>query len=309
MNPDALVEKPYLFVVGCPLSGTRLLQRLLQAHPSIGVVPDLCWVFDRIRYKELLLLEQEITENEWDSVLSHRCFRHLDLDPSLFAIEEKTNYADLLEQIVFRYKWIQSKSFVGISAPQCVQNISSLHSCWPDARFIHVIRDGRDVSLSIVHWTKADRKIGRYETWQRDRLATAALYWKQKVLLGRQARMLCPELYYEVFYESLLAQPETELQKLCNFLDVPFSISMVQYLEHPFDTVFPGGCEDWRTQMPVADQKKSESLVGEFLEHLGYSRAFPKVSGEEKNYASEMTDRFIQELKSRKEAIPRNMRH
>ena len=83
-----------------------------------------------------------------------------------------------------------------------------MHDLWPETKFVHLIRDGRDVCLSMMNWK--GRQLRRpFSAWKEDRVSTGALWWELNVRLGRQdGGSLAPELYHEVHYEALVSEPE-----------------------------------------------------------------------------------------------------
>src|SRR5262249_58739314 len=115
----------------------------------------------------------------------------------------------------------RGKGFVGSLSPGYVRRIRVLHGLWPSAKFIHLIRDGRDVCLSALS-SPVPAFVGRSSLWAEDGVSAAALWWERDVRLGRRSgRKLGPELYHEVRYEALVASPEAECAQLCAFLGVP----------------------------------------------------------------------------------------
>src|SRR5262249_50846792 len=160
------------------------------------------------------------------------------------------------------------KPLVGNKTPAYVQWVAALHALWPGARFVHLIRDGRDVCLSVRAWNHAARAAGRYATWAEDPVATTALWWKRKVGFGRQrGRPLGPGLYYEIHYEGLVTRPAEECARLCAFLRVSYDEAMLRFHEGRTRDE-PGldakqawrpitaGLRDWRSQMPAADVER-----------------------------------------------------
>jgi Sulfotransferase family len=312
MNPD-------FFIVGCPRSGTTLLQRIVNAHPEIAVVPELFWITGRVRAKENLQLNNLVTQQDFEYFVQHKRFPELEMEAPDFQAKVGASFGELLEHIFAKYREKNHKSLVGNKTPQYVQNIPVLNAQWPSAKFIHIIRDGRDVALSMLNWKKADHSVGRYDLWNEDKLAATALYWKRKVLLGRQGSELLSALYYEIRYEALLSNPQQECSKLCEFLNVPYSGSMLNYYQFRPDTeraknsrtwmpITPG-LRDWKTQMNSQDIEKFEALVGDFLQELRYPRAYPHPSSESVNYADRMTSEFLEGLKEKGKFVPQAMSH
>jgi hypothetical protein len=95
---------------------------------------------------------------------------------------------------------------VGDKTPDYARNLPTLHALFPEAKFIHLIRDGRDVQLSAVNWKrKAARFTSLFPSWGKEPVATAAAWWEWHVRQARESgRLLGPGLYCEVHYEALV---------------------------------------------------------------------------------------------------------
>jgi hypothetical protein len=197
------------------------------------------------------------------------------------------SYGNLVSGIFDLYGGRQGKPLVGDKTPDYVRSIETLHSLWPSARFVHVIRDGRDVALSMMDWPKSRPKPGDFATWREDRVSTAALWWEFNVRLGRKAgKSIGDKLYYEVRYESLVTRPKEESAALCGFLGVPYSDAMLRFYEATRASD-PGletrrahlpvtpGLRDWSAQLPPQDKERFEAAAGALLEELGYVRVVP----------------------------------
>src|SRR5262249_22962596 len=126
------------------------------------------------------------------------------------------------------YAKTKGKPLIGTKTPAFVRRMPTLHILWPKAKFVHLIRDGRDVCLSVQDWDHAGRTAGRYASWAADPVATTALWWKYKVRTGRQGgQALGNDLYQEVRYENLVLHPAEECARLCTFLGVPYEADML----------------------------------------------------------------------------------
>jgi len=165
----------------------------------------------------------------------------------------------------------------GDKTPIYADHMELVHRILPEARFIHLIRDGRDVALSTVE------QWGRWE-WRTDMYA-AIRTWSGRVRRAREAgRRLGQERYLEVRYESLVADPASTMRKLCAFLGEPFDPRMTA----PSDAAAgwiekdnrwhhrlhrppsPSRSQRWRREMGEADQRLCEAVAGELLAELGY---------------------------------------
>jgi hypothetical protein len=314
---------PYVFIVGCPRSGTTLLQRIVNAHPHIAIIHETHWVTRWFEEGKGLTPEGFVTPAVIPSLLEYHRFHKLhivreDLE-NLVRSDAPVSYSRFVTGIFELYRKRKGKRLVGDKTPGYVRSLPTLHSLWPSAKFVHLVRDGRDVYLSIMQWKmggilQAERFAGRFAAWTEDPVTTAALYWKWHVQLGREAgHSLAPGLYYEIRYESLVAQPEDQCLRLCAFLGLPYDDRMLRFHEgrtrnepgigakRAWLPITPG-LRDWRSQMPAADVERFEAAAGDLLEELGYARALPR--SEALIHASRVRDLFTHDLRSLGNRLP-----
>lgn len=171
--------------------------------------------------------------------------------------------------------------------------MSGIEALLPESRFIHVIRDGRDVSLSI-----ADLWFGPHPG--RKTAEEVAHWWATKVEEGRREGSKLRN-YMEVRYEDLVLQTEPTLHEVAAFLDLPWDPGMLDYHRNAGQriseldtaqqatdgrtlspetrqqihalTARPPAAERvarWRTEMRAEDQQQFLSVAGGLLEELGY---------------------------------------
>lgn len=301
------MPNPYVFIVGCPRSGTTLLQRIVNAHPQIAIMPEAQWIPRRFKERKGLTPEGMVLPGLIPLLVEHPRFADLHFDPEelpkLLETGEVVSYADFVSRIFDHYGQHKGKALVGNKTPGFVRRLDAFHLLWPKARFVHLIRDGRDVCLSMADWPKAQLKHpGDFATWKDDRVSTAAFWWELHVRDGRRAgNSLGPELYYEVRYESLVKNPAEECAALCAFLGLPYDEAMLQFHEgksnrdpglsakHAWLPVTPG-LRDWRSQMRAEDVERFEGAVGELLDELSYPRAFPYPRHESLEEAGRVRD-------------------
>jgi hypothetical protein len=187
------------------------------------------------------------------------------------------------------YASCRGKPRYGDKTPVYVLTMPMLAALFPEARFVHVIRDGRNVALSLMEMEHGPRE-----------LAQAALYWKRHVRRGRRAgAQLGPSRYREVRYEDLLGRPDDAVAELCRFLNLDVDPSMLRYFEraneltdrftdhqlraHRHLALPPTvGLRDWRDQLSADDVVVVEALVGDLLGELGYERAALSVGVSER---------------------------
>lgn len=299
-----LRRAPYLFIVGCARSGTTLLHRIVDAHPMVAVIHETHWITNHFK-------ERAVTPEMVSELVEHKRFARLGVGREEFEglLGEPVSYKSFLSGLFELYAEARGKPLVGDKTPSYVTSISKLHALWPKAKFIHIVRDGRDVCLSVMNWKKAGRTAGRYATREEDPVSTTALLWERKVCQGREGGASLPEgLYHEVRYEDLIDHPERECVGLCEFLGLPYDDAMPRFHEGKTRVDLPdpkrspktawlpvtSGLRDWRTEMPAEDVERFEATVGDHLNELGYERGAPNPSPEASRTASRVREAFIQ---------------
>jgi hypothetical protein len=196
---------------------------------------------------------------------------------------DRPSFADVVEAAFLANADAHGKTRWGDKTPIYVRSIPLLARLWPEARFVHLIRDGRDVALSYLslHW-------GPSTVW------SAARKWRRDVSAGiRDGQPLGTSRYLEVRYEALIAEPRSTLEVVCAFAGLPFEAAMLDPAQRaghetlapdegrPFHERSEGlldpAAREWRTQMSDPDVRAFEAVAGPLLEDLGYERRFPDV--------------------------------
>jgi hypothetical protein len=318
---------PYLFIVGCPRSGTTLLQRLVDAHPQMAVTPETHWVprwFDQ-RPRKGITPDGLATKKFLRKLISHPRFLECGINPvevrKMIKGKTQVPYDRLISSLYDLYGQRRGKRIVGDKTPGYARDLPVLHHLWPTARFVHLIRDGRDVCLSILNWERArnwtsEEGAARFRTWALDPVGTAALWWEWHVRLAREAgERLGSEFYYELRYESLVAHATDQCRTLCGFLGVPYDDEMVRSYEqratagvdqdskHPWLPITTG-LRDWQSQMPPQDVERFEATAGMLLDELGYRRAAPRPRPEELEHAAKARDSFTSDALAQGYCVP-----
>jgi hypothetical protein len=264
------------FIVGSARSGTTLLRMMLNAHPEVAVPPESRFVVELYRSDEVQV-EDFLTKLgahprwvSWDTPIE-------DVRAQLAGMTTVA-YPGAIEAAYAAYAKNRNKKRYGDKTPRYIESIPLLSRLWPEGRFVHLVRDGREVALSY-----ADVPFGP------NTVAKAAALWKERVVLGMQhGRALGAERYTEMRYERLLANPQEEVEALCSFLDLDFDPAMLDYSEHARSEVLERAkhynpnvtksitkTRSWDEQMPRSQVEVFEAVAGDTLEKLGYERAFP----------------------------------
>jgi len=263
---------------GCARSGTTLLRVILDAHPHIACGAE----------TSLLI----------GSFLPDRLAERFDVPVSeVWRLRAETqDHVQLAEQFFSDYAARRGKRRWAEKTPQNVRHIGFLFRHFPASKFIHVIRDGRDVVCSLrthpryrmVNGVKTPTNICRP-------LAPCVHEWLRDTAAGMRWRG-CPN-YTEVRYEDLLAEPEGTLRRLCEFIGEPWDPRMLEY--HHLDkdassrnvvhfitsarAVEPltaQAVQRWRTDLNPDEQQLVHQLAGARLLELGYAVDSPTPRGE-----------------------------
>ncbi len=215
-----------VFVMGCPRSGTTLVTLMLHAHSRIAMPPETRFLLDVYRrrgeFGDLTVranrrrLAKAIVRNRGNR------FLHLGLErlPVRKAIVRGAPTVGSALGTVFRsYAARFGKPRWGDKLPTYFRNVEAIRAMFPDAQFVHVVRDGRDcvASLKTMTW------------WQRraDSVDAMALWVHSVDCVRRAAKSLPSDALWELRYEDLVVDPERELRALCDFLGEEFEEDML----------------------------------------------------------------------------------
>jgi hypothetical protein len=278
------------------------------------ITPEAHWIPRWFEKRRGLTPEGLVTPELIPELLAHDKFAlfRLGIEDLMSLVEDgqPVSYASFVTGIFDLYGKARGKKVVGNKTPDSGRRMNTLHTLWPQARFVHLIRDGRDVALSLMNWPSVlNKKPGTFPTWKDDPVSTSALWWELNVRRGREAgETLGPELYCEMRYESLVAHPEQECAALSNFLGLTYDDAMLRYheafrnrkanasLEAGQDRrPITSGLRNWRTQMSAAEVEGFEAAAGTLLEELGYPRVFAELRPVAEEHSTQVRNLLAQE--------------
>ncbi len=278
------------FIVGATRSGTTLLRLMLDAHPDLALpsethfVPDL---LDACRNRNATpesLTELMVAGRRWGD------FR-LDQEAMLerFRSLQALDGPDAVRAFYSLYAEGQGKGRWGDKTPGYVKKMRQIQAELPEARFVHLIRDGRDVALSVLKMSFGP-----------DTVEAAAGRWRERVERGRShARYLGH--YHELYFEDLILDTEATLRRLCDFIELDFDPAMLSYYEGASERLAekarelsrrhgeaqsaearmashsktleppkPEMVSGWKTKMDRHEVRRYEAIAGDLLDRLGY---------------------------------------
>ncbi|GGD49785.1 sulfotransferase family protein [Muriicola marianensis] len=220
-----------IYIVGVGRSGTSLLQSMLHAHSELTSAPESHFFRSYLSKEGKTAMFEKKGSKEFTKILRNdRHFQRLELNPGSFkALEGATfNMADVYTEINEQLKNRNRKSRLVDKDPRNLENISSIHSHFPQAQIIHIIRDPRDVVYSKL---KANWSSKR-PYWLHAMIGEAQMKHGLK-----SADRLKSVSYYRLRYEDLLEDPEETLKGLCDFLGIAFEEGMLRFNDAAKDLV------------------------------------------------------------------------
>lgn len=267
------------FVVGCPRSGTTLLRAMLDARPDLAVPGEAHFLIPMAR-RHASAPDAPFDPRRFLADLAGQDrFSFWDLEVTQIAAAFDRNPPPDVPE-AFRLLYATYASAHGATryadkTPHHLAAIRELGALFPEARFVHLVRDGRDVALS---WMEAP--FGPHT------LAGAASEWRERLERGRAAgRELGPDRYREFRYEDLVAEPDATLRSIEAYLGLPAVPVRADHRRSAprviTETRHPGqhhrvtepvrtGVRDWRSQMRGSDVEVFEFLAGGTLRSFGY---------------------------------------
>ena len=272
-------DTDFVFIIGAPRSGTTWLQAMVAAHPSV------CSTIDELKLFDFFTVP---LEEGWQYLISLQQATGGGRN-GVAAMWTDQEFYEFLSEFVGRvYSQVLAMkpeaTILLDKAPaysNCVEHINRLV---PQAKFLHIIRDGRDVAVSLL---AAAQGWGRL--WAPKEIESAASAWKAHVLGAQKARQY-GERYLEVRYEELLSNGVQVLQKVFEFAGLPIEPDnlVAIYKRHQFENMkqdgtgvhdFPlpkeffrkGKAGDWRNSLNPGQRYLFHETAGDLLCALGYA--------------------------------------
>jgi len=280
MSQDANRQPPF-FILGAQRSGTTMLRLMLNCHAELAVPHETA--FMTAFYRRLSeygdLSNESNAARLLDDIAEHHLVRrggHV-IDRDAILAHPIAEFPDLVDAIMTEYARSQGKSRWGDKTPYYTPDIDLLWQLFPRARFIHMVRDGRDVVLSQ-----------QTMSWMSNSLPRLAADWCWKTTVCHKVGTVLGERQYlELHYEDLVAEPETTLRQICEFLEIGFEPAMLEH-ERVASGVVPSESLQWhRTSVQAPDRSKLyawkrrlsradqiifEQVAGPALDLFGYER-------------------------------------
>ncbi|CAN5526737.1 hypothetical protein BH11ARM1_BH11ARM1_18380 [soil metagenome] len=289
-------ENGLFFIVGCGRSGTTLLQVMLDSHSDIALPNETHFYsvfFRRKKGKYGQMDSPELLESALDEVMQIDHFRAFGVEKAqvlAYAQSQKPSWETLFLALMTAFRVSRNVQKVGKKTPSHLGYLWDLYTKFPDAKFIHVIRDPRAVLLSYL-------KAPFYKNFGKNPFH-AMNAWRNAADIHFDAvGRIDPKRYTTVRYEDLVSKPKEELERLCGFLEVPFQESMLEYHKRSYSgfleaethklgtlqPVYTGSLDKWKEQLSPQNIELLEAFAGDRMTKLGYeitAKPTPKLNAQ-----------------------------
>jgi LPS sulfotransferase NodH len=268
-----VIDKQFVFIVGAARSGTTWLQAMLGAHPAVCTFGELqLYDYYTAPWVKAWKRQQEVSR-----------FNGL---PTIWNEEQLYEILrEFLKRIYSRVLETKPEASIVLDKhPGYSAHVEHINRLIPNAKFIHMIRDGRDVAVSL---RAASQGWGRL--WAPAVIESAASLWKSSVIEARKARDYGGR-YMEVRYEELLSEGIQVLKSVFEFLSVPIDLEDLTSIfnEHQFERmkeekkgtnqlIWPDGffrkgqAGDWQNALKPMKRYVFHEIAGDLLCELGYA--------------------------------------
>jgi Sulfotransferase family len=215
---------PMPIIVGVPRSGTTLLRLMLDSHPALAIPPETGFMAGRLHWLKHIAPREALFRTVTKLPFRSGTWRDFGLDADEFREQLRRivpfDWGEGFRTFYRLYAKQQNKPRYGDKTPLYCQHTKAIESVLPEVHFVHIIRDGRDVALSLRKTSFAPAQD----------IPTLARYWQRLVQNARQEGQRC-RAYAELRYEDLVNDPPGVLRSICDFLKLDFDPAMLQYWE------------------------------------------------------------------------------
>jgi Sulfotransferase family len=224
-NANEIKHTPIIFVLGAPRSGTTLLQSSLNAHPGIVAPPESYFIlFLYSRFGKIRRFDADSITKFVEALFSEHIFAKLwgldkiQIEKNLQAIGKNADFATLCKMVFYQVANNKEKlSLISDKNPKHSLFAKKLLKIYPEARFIHIIRDPRDNVNSNMHSLRKKNPIFLAQQW---------LGFNTHI---EDIKRKYPGKFFTIIYENMVVEPESTFVSLCGFLGVPYNDSMLKH--------------------------------------------------------------------------------
>jgi len=289
--PKNIDKIPFFFIIGRPRSGTTLLQTLMDAHPNVIIPPESAVIKECYeRFKSVDHWDDERLIELINFLFDIRKFNVWNINKdtlakTLLQNSGKYNFGTIIRIIYCQYQSSYIKTVVqvfGDKNPRYSKYPLEFKKIFPEAKFIHVVRDYRDHILSMKRVKLLNGN-----------LPLISFLWRKSQKDIFNLIKSYPEHVLSLKYEDFVENPHKYLLQICDFLEIDFERTVLDYREQKdeitkkdllktnesfhgnlFKPITSENVEKWKSKMNVKDIKRADYYVGKYAELSGYKRQY-----------------------------------
>lgn len=292
---EDLISTPFFFIVGRPRSGTTLLRTLFDANKNVCIPPECQFIINlHPRYGKLIQWNENDMLAFYKDLKEQWLFKTWKVNSNilrnaLLAAVGKITYNEVCKIVNHQYQSFYEKGeilFFGDKNPGYTIYTEQLMKIFPNAKFIHIIRDYRDHYVSIRN-VDFDFPIP----------SLVAFKWRLFVKKFRKMKEKYPNSHLEIRYEDLVSEPENQMKQLCDFTNIPFDPKIFQFYEKEdearniyssrvvdkihsslFSKINPSKIGVYKKKLSARQIKMADFAVGKYAELAGYKKDYEKAN-------------------------------
>ena len=287
------IEKiPFFFIIGRPRSGTTLLKSLFDAHPNIIIPNEFPVIIDLYnKYGKITKWNLKQLEDFYNDVFKVRKIEYNKIDKEklyadLMSCVGNTNYQNIIKTLYLSLRSEFPKYEIllfGDKDPLYSMYIIELLKIFPEAKYIHIVRDYRDQVLSMI----------KKELYDVPSVSIFAYQWKRSLKMMNKMKEKYPEKFITIKYEEFIQQPKPALKNICKFLNIPFDENVFNYhnkkglysdldsdgrlskiQDNILNPINTKRLNAWKTELNKKSIKIADITVGKYAEMYGYERVY-----------------------------------
>jgi len=231
-DSNFLDRQPQFFIIGVQRSGTTVLRLILNNHSAISIPEEASFLKPLLTKKNLmnpLPLSRKRKRIILRYLLDDYQFKKWRMEEELLSplMEKQLTMRQLIGFLYVTFGQKHGKHMCGEKNPTFIRKLKLLRDVYPNAKFIHIVRDGRDVYLSFKsrsHYSAASLALSSFE-------------WSIKLSIIHRALKKAGSRVFELRYEDLIRDPVSQIKRVCSFLDVSFEEHMLDFWMHSSDFI------------------------------------------------------------------------
>jgi hypothetical protein len=286
-----IASLPMFFILGRPRSGTTLLRTLFDAHPNVATPIECAFIMNMSnKYGKITHWTSDDLLSFYEDVQKHIKFDTWNIDlerlkRDLLSCEGECTFQTICKVVYLDYVSLFPKEeikWIGDKNPVYATYTPLMLKLFPEAKFIHLLRDPRDniISLKNVDFEGPFTALLAYR-WQHS--ARKLHYIKKKH----------KSQFYTIRYEDLVKEPQKYYREMCDFLSLPYydhvfefykkqeeaikqfkTDKIMKYHKSLLNPINTGKVDLWKTQLPDRDIRIAEFVCGRWTKRYGYERRY-----------------------------------